>query len=129
MSQHALIFFKAQIRTKKNGKTARHSRTTGRIWLQPKAGTRASQDALHWEAMEQIRKADWKLTDQPCSLKLTFSWNGRADVIGLAETVLDALEGVVYVNDRQARQVMMDMLPKGSIQERQGITCEAQIFD
>lgn len=124
--RHVTINFQSEIRTKKNGKTARLNRANGRVFLHLKAGAKQSQTALHYEAIEVCSRAGWKVTEGNCRVILRFAWNGRADVIGLAETVLDAMEGIVYKNDRQARWVEMTMLPK---ENKSNITCQATIYD
>jgi Holliday junction resolvase RusA-like endonuclease len=48
-------------------------------------------------------------------------------MIGLAETVLDAMQGVVYVNDKQVRVLVMSMLKKG--ENTHGVTCRADITE
>lgn len=102
--------FTGRILTKKNGKTARHNFRTGKTWLHLKKGARSSEDGLRQEAREQADAWGWKVTDRDCAVTLTFSWNGRADAIGLAETVLDAMQGVVYKNDKQVRVLIISML-------------------
>jgi hypothetical protein len=120
------ILFRSRVVPKKNSKTARMA-GNGRMYMHRKVEAVASQDAMHWEALDTASREHWLLSMDPCRVALTFSWNGRADTIGLAETVLDAMEGAVYGNDRQARSLLMDMQPKGGELEAQGISCRATI--
>lgn len=108
------IIFTQPILTKKNGKTARYASRLGRAYLHLKPGAARSERSLHLEAQEQARGRGWKPTDAPCSVILTFAWNGRADLIGLAETILDALQNAIYTNDKQVRELSLEMKPKGA---------------
>ena len=97
---------------KKNSKTARITRA-GRAYLHRKASAITSQDAIHWEALDLLGKAGWKspVLDR-ISMLLVFPHHPQADAIGLAETILDALEGVAYKNDRQVKLLVIEMLKK-----------------
>ena len=56
-----------------------------------------SEDALHWEAKAQCK--DPMMLGR-VQVVATFR-KTRADCIGLLETVLDALQGIAYKDDRQ----------------------------
>lgn len=77
----------------------------------------------------QLERQGWKPEANSIDLILTFAWNGRADLIGLAETVLDALEGAAYLDDKQVRNLTLSMKPKGSMFDMPGFkrTCQADI--
>lgn len=67
--------------------------------------TKESKDceqALKMEAWIQTRGGIQKIVDKPVRVVMLFrkaGRRGRADVLGLAETMADALEGVAYTND------------------------------
>jgi hypothetical protein len=129
MRNHAFILFQTPVVPKKNSKAARIARSTGRAYLHMTNRARNSQAALHYEALAQLRKQGWKALEGWCRVDLVFAWNGRADTIGLAETVLDALQGQfgAYLDDKQVRSLELTMQPKGGELEAQGMTCEAYI--
>ena len=122
----AIIRLTVPIVPKKNSKTARITRD-GRAYLHRKASAIASQETIHWEALVLLAEKKWKNpVEDLISLCLVFPHHPRADAIGLAETVLDALEGVAYVNDKQVKRLMIGMLPKGTRLEPQA-TCVIDI--
>lgn len=63
-------------------------------------GGKASERAIRQEAWDQCLEHRYRMVDGPVRLVAVFR-KTPADCVGLLETVLDALQGVVYANDRQ----------------------------
>lgn len=118
---------------KKNSKTARIGRRSGRAYLHRAQAAISSEEALHWSAVEIFGKTSWKTpTAKPVSVTMVFPYHPQADGVGLAETVLDALQGVAYLNDKQAKETHITMLPKvpkHMADPFEGISCRVTISE
>ena len=90
------LIFTVPIVPKKNSHRAGLSKY-GKLYQYRSRSAVDSEDALHWEAKKQ-----WKgeMLKGPVQIIATFK-KTRADCIGLLETVLDALQGVAYKDDKQ----------------------------
>jgi hypothetical protein len=65
---------------------------------------REGEKSLADEISEKVKGLDFLPFKNPVHVTATFN-RGRADAIGKMETILDAMEGSVYDNDRQAQIV------------------------
>lgn len=73
----------------------------GRMYSYRSKRARDSEMALKIEASWKLRVKGIKAPrDGPVAVSVEFQ-KTRADAIGLLETLLDALEGIAYLNDRQ----------------------------
>lgn len=123
--RQATLDFRTYVVPKKNSKTARISRQ-GRAYLHRDPRAIESQNSLHSEA--------WGLwwasgggspMTEPVEVRAIFK-KTRADLIGVLETVLDALEEIVYVNDKQVAAFSVrwdldeELLPEG-------VTCRVHV--
>ena len=90
------LIFKTPIVPKKNSHRAAVSKSGKMYQYRPKRAVE-SEDGLHWEAKSQWKA---KTLSGPVRVDALFR-KTRADCIGLMETVLDALQGIVYENDKQ----------------------------
>lgn len=86
-------------------------------------GVKAYQEAIR----EELEARELTPTDQPCRLDLWFwrntgSWSdggsrkGRgniADATNLQKATEDALQGILFINDRQVTQIISDIVDQG----------------
>ncbi len=90
------FIFSSKIVPKKNSHRAGISKF-GKLYQYRSKSAVDSEDALYWEAKKQCKDP---MTLGKVQVVATFR-KTRADCIGLLETVLDALQGVAYKDDRQ----------------------------
>lgn len=104
----------SQIVPKKNSHQIYTRGRNGQRFVGRTARQISSQNELHAEALREWRKKAGPYFElgSKVYLDFVFAYNSHADTVGLAETVLDALEGVMYKNDRVAKNLSMDMLDK-----------------
>lgn len=93
------LYFQTPITPKKNSFKAGRTRD-GRLYQYKSQRARDSQSGLHTEAWIQAKKANHTIVELPVKVEFYFR-KTRADLIGVAETLQDALEGVIYANDKQ----------------------------
>lgn len=105
--QHLELFFTADLVPKKNSFRAGITRN-GRLYQFKGNRARASQEDLHNEAWIQCRRLGWVPIERPkgknkgLGLHAEFVFKKtRADLIGVTETVQDALQSVAYEDDKQ----------------------------
>lgn len=125
MKKSIILTFTTDIVPKKNGKTAgimKYGPRAGRAFIYSRAAAKESQKALSWEAKGQAR--GWKLTDKPVRVEALFK-KRRGDCIGVMETVLDALEKIIYVNDRQVFDQRSRWDTRGIM--KKGVTAEVSV--
>lgn len=112
------IFLTEQIVPKKNSHMIRRRGRYGKFFIGKTEKQISSQSLLHIQALDSWTKR--RLGQDPpffdlkteVHLKVLFAYNSHADTIGLLETVLDSLEGVIYKNDKVVKHCTYDMLPK-----------------
>lgn len=97
--QRISLSFTAYIVPKKNAFRA-GVKKDGTPYQYRATNAKASQKALHGEAKKQVERSPFKLTKKPVEIRAIFM-HTEGDCVGLLETVLDALEGVVYAKDKQ----------------------------
>lgn len=78
-------------------------RRGGRNMYMTKVG-KTFKFAVTTAAFAAAVKANWKMTTLPVHVSLTFC-NTRADVDGCVKPVLDALQGILFENDRQVKKL------------------------
>lgn len=93
------LSFSTYIVPKKNAFRA-GVRKDGTPYQYGSAKAKKSQAGLHKEAERQVKRSIFTMTKKPVELRVLFK-KTEADCIGLMETLQDALEGVIYVNDEQ----------------------------
>lgn len=108
-----LIDLTVDIVPKKNGKSAGITKS-GRPYVYSRKAGKDSQNEIATEVMAQ--RVGWPVTDRPVKVDAIFR-KRRGDCIGAMETLLDAMQGVIYVNDSQvwdqrARWDILKILPK-----------------
>lgn len=93
------LSFYTHIVPKKNAFRAGVSKS-GKPYQYLKKIAKVSQAKLREEARLQVARAGFCQTRKTVEIRAIFK-RTTGDCIGLAETLFDALEGVVYKNDRQ----------------------------
>lgn len=109
-----VVIFKTKIVPKKNAHRAGLSRY-GKLYQYRSKSAVDSEEALHWEAKGQCK--DPMMLGR-VQVVATFR-KTRADCIGLLETVLDALQGVAYKDDRQVVRIFACWDENGMLEEGQ----------
>lgn len=105
------FIFKTKIVPKKNSHRAGLSRY-GKLYQYRSKDAVDSEESLHWEAKAQCKDPMMRGRVQVVA---TFR-KTRADCIGLLETVLDALQGVAYENDRQVVRLFANWDENGMLE-------------
>ena len=102
----------SQIVPKKNSHQIYQRGRHGKLFVGRTSRQISSQNELHEEVAKEWKKKAGPYFENGSKvyLDLIFAYNSHADMIGLAETVLDSLQGVMYKNDRVVKNLSMDML-------------------
>jgi len=93
------LYFTTPITPKKNSFKAGRTRD-GRLFQYKSQKAKSSQEGLHYEAWIQAKKTKHAIVETPVKAEFYFR-KTRADLIGVAETLQDALEDAIYKNDKQ----------------------------
>jgi hypothetical protein len=93
-----LVAKKRQLRV---GKTK-----TGRLYAYTSNFGRDGERALRIEIGQKTKDCPFLPFENPVRVVAIFN-RGRADAIGKMETILDAMEGTIYKNDRLAQEVFI----------------------
>lgn len=117
------LYFTTPITPKKNSFRAGITKN-GRLYQFKGKNARVSESNLQQEAFLQAKKLGIKPTDKPVSVSFLFK-KTRADLIGITETLQDALQGVIYLDDKQIWQQHMEWDVKRILPE--GYTCFLKI--
>lgn len=123
--RNVTLDFRTYVVPKKNSKTPRVSRY-GKVFLQPNPRAVESENSLHSEAWGLWFAAGGdKPTSELVEVRAIFK-KTRADLIGVLETILDALQGVVYENDKQVAAFTVQWDHDGEILP-EGVTCRLAV--
>jgi len=96
-TEKIIIYLTLDIVPKKNGKSAGITKS-GRPYVYSRKVGKDSQANVAKEVMAQ--RGMWRLTDKPVKVEAIFK-KRRGDCIGVMETLLDAMQGIIYFNDSQ----------------------------
>lgn len=121
------FYLTSKVIPKKNKKSP-GMRKDGSLYTYTAGGAGASEEALQKEAWVACVRKGWKsIESKDVHAEFVFK-KTTADLIGVTETLQDALQGVVYANDRQITSQSMrwddpkhPFLPKGH-------TCYVEIY-
>jgi len=119
MLTHLLTFsLSSPVAAKKNAFRASITKR-GRLYQYLDKGVKAREQSIADEIGEQIEKLGKNPAlpvTGPCRVEISID-RRHADVIGASETILDAMQGSVYENDRQALDLRLwhtKALPAGT---------------